>query len=319
MKKILVLHTGGTISMSEGQDGKVVPNMSNPLMAHEPEMSDVSLQTEDIFNLPSPHITLENMFLLQRRLLRAFFEEGFDGAVLTHGTDTLEETAYFLDLTLPLGAPVVITGAMRSSNEPGTDGYFNFLSAIRVASDPTSRNRGVLVTMNAEIHAARFVTKTHTTSVSTFQTPTYGPIGILTHDRIVFHQSLEEIEQIAVSSVKGRVPIIKAYSGMDGSIFDFLSPENLDGLIIEGLGAGNLPPAAFDALKKLLDAGLPVVLTSRCFNGIAEPIYAYPGGGSELYAAGIYFAKEINAQKARIKLILGLNAKLNNLREFMEK
>jgi L-asparaginase len=208
---------------------------------------------------------------------------------------------------------------MRSSNEPGTDGYFNFLSAIRVASDPTSRNRGVLVTMNAEIHAARFVTKTHTTSVATFQTPTYGPIGILTHDKIIFHQSLELTEQIAVNSVAGRVPIIKAYSGMDGQIFDLLKPEYLDGLVIEALGAGNLPPKAFKALKKFIQAGTPIVLTSRCFNGVVEPIYAYPGGGSDLYNAGIFFAKEINAQKARIKLILALNAKVANFREFIEK
>ncbi|MDR0298516.1 MAG: asparaginase [Streptococcaceae bacterium] len=319
MRKILVLHTGGTISMSQDTDGKVISNTSNPLMTNEPEMNDVTLQTEDIFNLPSPHITLKNMLQIQRRILKAFFEEGFDGAVITHGTDTLEETAYFLDLTLPHGAPVVITGAMRSSNEPGTDGYFNFISAIRVASDPASRNRGVLVAMNAEIHAARFVTKTHTTSVSTFQTPTYGPIGILTHDKIIFHQSLELAEQIAVHSVEGRIPIIKAYSGMDGQIFDLLNPQNLDGLVIEALGAGNIPPEAFKSLKKLIEAGLPIVLTSRCFNGVAEPIYAYSGGGSELYVAGIFFAKEINAQKARIKLILGINAKLSNLRDFIEK
>ncbi|GAB2027943.1 asparaginase [Lactovum odontotermitis] len=318
-KKILVLHTGGTIVMSEDKSGRVVQNSNNPLMVNEPEMSDVELTTEDIFNLPSPHITLEDMLLLKNRIQQAFSQQDFDGVVITHGTDTLEETAYFLDLTLPSGKPVAITGAMRSSNEPGTDGYFNFLSAIRTASDSSSANRGVLVVMNAEVHAARFVTKTHTTNVSTFQTPTYGPIGLVTRHRILYHQTLESLETIDCQSVAGRVPIIKAYSGMTSETFDLLDLTLLDGLVIEALGAGNLPPAAFSGLKRLLDAGIPIVLTSRCFNGLAEPIYAYPGGGVELYEAGIMFAQEINSQKARIKLIVGLNAGVKNLRSFFER
>jgi L-asparaginase len=318
MKKILVLHTGGTIAMSEDSSGKVVQNSNNPLMTNEPEMSNVELTTEDIFNLPSPHITLEHMLILKNRIQKAFLQQEFEGIVITHGTDTLEETAYFLDLTLPFSKPVVITGAMRSSNEPGTDGYFNFLSAIRTASDSNSDNRGVLVVMNAEVHAARFVTKTHTTSVSTFQTPTSGPIGIITRNRIIYHQSYSHLTALDCQKVYGRIPIIKAYSGMTGEIFDLLDPALLDGLVIEALGAGNLPPAAFDSIKRLIKANVPIVLTSRCFNGLAEPIYAYSGGGAELYDAGIMFAQEINSQKARIKLIVALNASVENLREFIE-
>ncbi|MDR2977233.1 MAG: asparaginase [Streptococcaceae bacterium] len=318
MKKILVLHTGGTIAMSEDKSGKVVQNVNNPLMTNEPEMSDVELVTEDIFNLPSPHITLEHMLILKNRIQQAFEQQDFQGIVITHGTDTLEETAYFLDLTRHFDKPVVITGAMRSSNEPGTDGYYNFLSAIRVASDANSNNRGVLVVMNAEVHAARLVTKTHTTSVSTFQTPTYGPIGIITRNQVLYHQTFDNLNTLDCQKVTGRVPIIKAYSGMTGELFDLLNPDLLDGLVIEALGAGNLPPAAFNSVKRLLKAGVPIVLTSRCFNGLAEPIYAYQGGGAELYAAGIMFAQEINSQKARIKLIVGLNAGISNLREFIE-
>lgn len=144
------------------------------------QFDEVNLVTEDIFNLPSPHVTLSDMLVLKNRIKTAFIAEDFDGVVITHGTDTLEETAFFLDTTLSRGKPIVLTGAMRSSNELGTDGIYNLLTAIRVAADSNSSDRGVLVVMNDEIHSARYVTKTHTTNVSTFQTPTHGPVGLLT-------------------------------------------------------------------------------------------------------------------------------------------
>ncbi len=146
----------------------------------------------DIFNLPSPHVTLTDMLVLKNRIKKAFISENFDGVVITHGTDTLEETAFFLDTTLSRGKPIVLTGAMRSSNELGTDGIYNLLTAIRVAADSNSSDRGVLVVMNDEIHSARYVTKTHTTNVSTFQTPTHGPVGLLTKNKIIyFHKDSE--------------------------------------------------------------------------------------------------------------------------------
>ncbi|MGF1982506.1 asparaginase [Lactococcus taiwanensis] len=321
MKKILILHTGGTISMAEDAQGHVSPNESNPMSAVNMQLDEVELVTEDIFNLPSPHITLSDMLVLKNRLKKAFLTESFDGAVITHGTDTLEETAFFLDTTLERGKPIVMTGAMRSSNELGTDGIYNFLSAIRVAADEHSHDRGVLVVMNDEIHSARYVTKTHTTNVSTFQTPTHGPLGLLTKNKIIYFHNDSENQHLDVHSVHGNVPIVKAFAGMSGQILDLLDLDKLDGIVIEALGAGNLPPIASQSLQRLLDAGVPVVLVSRCFNGIAEPVYAYQGGGSQLYDAGVMFADEVNSQKARLKLIIGLNAGLetpSQLRSFME-
>lgn len=321
MKKILILHTGGTISMAEDTQGHVSPNESNPMSAVNMQLDEVELVTEDIFNLPSPHITLSDMLVLKNRLKKAFLTESFDGAVITHGTDTLEETAFFLDTTLERGKPIVMTGAMRSSNELGTDGIYNFLSAIRVAADEHSHDRGVLVVMNDEIHSARYVTKTHTTNVSTFQTPTHGPLGLLTKNKIIYFHNDSENQHLDVHSVHGNVPIVKAFAGMSGQILDLLDLDKLDGIVIEALGAGNLPPIASQSLQRLLDAGVPVVLVSRCFNGIAEPVYAYQGGGSQLYDAGVMFADEVNSQKARLKLIIGLNAGLetpSQLRNFME-
>ena len=303
--------------MAEDEQGNVSPNAQNPLNRLNLPSDQVEIVAEDIFNLPSPHITLEHMLLLKNRIIAAC-DGDFDGVVITHGTDTLEETAFFLDSTIQRGKPIVITGAMRSSNELGTDGIYNLKTAIRVVADNDSHHRGVLVVMNDEIHSARFVTKTHTTNVSTFQTPTHGPLGLLTKNKIFYFHRDSENQHLDITSVTGNVPIIKCYAGMNGEILDLLDPNRIDGLVIEALGAGNLPPSTVAPIERLLAHHVPIVLVSRCFNGIAEPVYNYEGGGSRLHHAGVLFAPEVNSQKARIKLIIGLNAKVKNLDDFME-
>lgn len=307
MKHILVLHTGGTIAMSADAHGAVGPGASNPLLALDDQLDpEIQLTTEEAFNLPSPHMTPARMLALSKRIRRAE-ENGIDGVVVTHGTDTLEETAYFLDLTLDSTIPVAVTGAMRSSNEIGSDGRYNFLTAIRTAASDGARGKGCLVVMNDEIHTARYVTKTHTTNVATFRTPTFGPIGLVTKAGIKFFQEL--INQVAcpIDTVLPDVFLLKAYAGMDSTLFDAL-PETTNGLVIEALGAGNLPPETLPGVQRLLDRGVPVVLVSRCFNGVAEPFYDYEGGGVQLQKMGVIFCAGLNGQKARIKLIVGVSA-----------
>ncbi len=196
---------------------------------------------------------------------------------------------------------------MRSSNELGSDGLYNFESAIRVASCEEALDKGVLVVMNDEIHSARYVTKTHTTNVATFRTPTLGPIGLVTKNRILFLQELLETKRLDISAVDGTIPIVKAYAGMQGDLLEAIAHTKVDGLVIEALGAGNLPPQALAALEKLLVQKIPVVLVSRRFNGIAEPVYDYKGGGKELEKMGIIFCNSINSQKARLKLLIAVN------------
>lgn len=318
MKKILVLHTGGTISMQADNQGKVKPEQINPMTQVNHNLDNLELEVIDLFNLPSPHIKPSHMLKLYQLIKEKANE--IDGVVITHGTDTLEETAYFLDTMLLPKIPIVITGAMRSSNELGSDGIYNYLSALRVASHDKARDKGVLVVMNDEIHAAKYVTKTHTTNVSTFQTPTHGPLGIIMKQDLLFFQTAEPRVRFDLEKIEGTVPIIKAYAGMGEGIIDLLTPDKIDGLVIEALGAGNLPPDTRPALSKLIEAGIPIVLVSRCFNGIAEPVYAYRGGGADLVDSGIMFIKELNAQKARLKLLIALNTGLTgqNLKDYIE-
>ncbi len=309
MKKILVLHTGGTISMQADQNGAVESSPINPMTQFTSPLENIEVVSVDFLNLPSPHIQIDHMMMIYKKIREE--ASHFDGFVITHGTDTLEETAYFLDTMSIPPMPIVMTGAMRSSNELGSDGIYNYRTALRVAADEKSADKGVLVVMNDEIHAAKYVTKTHTTNVSTFQTPTHGPLGLVTKREILFFKAADKRVRFDLQAINGVVPIIKSYADMDTILLDALVEAPISGLVIEALGAGNLPPASISAIKKLINKQLPIVLVSRCFNGIAEPVYAYDGGGIQLEELGVLFVKELNSQKARIKLLIAVNAGLN--------
>ncbi len=317
-KKILVLHTGGTISMQADATGAVVTSQDNPMNHVSNPLEGIEVHTLDFFNLPSPHIKPKHMLALYHKIKEE--ADNYDGVVITHGTDTLEETAYFLDTMKIPPIPIVLTGAMRSSNELGSDGVYNYLSALRVASDDKAADKGVLVVMNDEIHAAKYVTKTHTTNVSTFQTPTHGPLGLIMKQEILYFKTAEPRVRFDLEHIQGLVPIISAYAGMTDELIDMLDLEQLDGLVIQAFGAGNVPKETAQKLENLLQKGIPVALVSRCFNGIAEPVYAYQGGGVQLQRAGVFFVKELNAQKARLKLLIALNARLKGqaLKDYME-
>ncbi|SGT34712.1 L-asparaginase [Staphylococcus aureus] len=311
MKHLLVIHTGGTISMSQDQSNKVVTNDINPISLHQDVINQYA-QIDELnpFNVPSPHMTIQHVKQLKDIILEAVTNKYYDGFVITHGTDTLEETAFLLDLILGIEQPVVITGAMRSSNEIGSDGLYNYISAIRVASDEKARHKGVMVVFNDEIHTARNVTKTHTSNTNTFQSPNHGPLGVLTKDRVQFHHMPYRQQALENVNEKLNVPLVKAYMGMPGDIFSFYSREGIDGMVIEALGQGNIPPSALEGIQQLVPLNIPIVLVSRSFNGIVSPTYAYDGGGYQLAQQGFIFSNGLNGPKARLKLLVALS---NNL------
>ncbi|HCW7718343.1 TPA: asparaginase [Staphylococcus aureus] len=311
MKHLLVIHTGGTISMSQDQSNKVVTNDINPISMHQ-DLINQYAQIDELnpFNVPSPHMTIQHVKQLKDIILEAVTNKYYDGFVITHGTDTLEETAFLLDLILGIEQPVVITGAMRSSNEIGSDGLYNYISAIRVASDEKARHKGVMVVFNDEIHTARNVTKTHTSNTNTFQSPNHGPLGVLTKDRVQFHHMPYRQQALENVNDKLNVPLVKAYMGMPGDIFSFYSREGIDGMVIEALGQGNIPPSALEGIQQLVSLNIPIVLVSRSFNGIVSPTYAYDGGGYQLAQQGFIFSNGLNGPKARLKLLVALS---NNL------
>lgn len=307
-KNILLVHTGGTISMElDTKTGGVMLSAANPLALEIDNIQQFANITEvEAFNLPSPHITPERMLELEELISSLMKNNSYDGIVITHGTDTLEETAYFLELSTNFNIPIVLTGAMRSSNEIGSDGVYNLMSAVRVAAADDANSKGVLVVLNDEIHTATNVTKTHSSSVSTFQSPQYGPIGIVTKSAIHFHHAPLSRTYLPVESINKKVAMFKIYAGMESDLLVSISTLGYNGVVLEGLGQGNVPPDLVVGIRSLLSEGLPVILVSRCFNGIAQDIYAYDGGGKMLKDMGVRFEHGLSGQKARLKLLLEL-------------
>jgi len=325
LKKIAVFHTGGTISMKKNHDGGLDIKKGGSALGSVAavveaftEANQVELIQEQIFELSSPQIAEEHMFKLRQGIIKKLNEvvekkDSIDGVVVTHGTDTLEETAYFLDITIPNSIPIVLTGAMCSLNEIGSDALKNYQCAIKVAMSDEAKGIGTMVVMNEEIHAARSVTKTHTTNLAAFQSPDNGRLGSLTADgNVIFNRRTLSAPYYDINGISKKVMLVKAFAGIDSLIFDALEAlENkqgkfpIDGLVIEALGAGNLPAGVVASLQRLEERGIPIVLASRCLCGMAQPVYAYSGGGKSLKNSevkSVIFSNGLNGQKARLKL-----------------
>lgn len=292
--------------MAQNHSGHVLPNEINPLDASLPKATDIAdITTRHFSNLPSPHITPEIMLRLAHFIDEELQDGGYDGVVITHGTDTLEETAYFLQLTIGAPIPIVLTGAMRSSNEVGSDGEFNLITALRVAVSAAAQDKGVLVVFNGEIHSAFNVTKTHTSSVDTFKSVHFGNLGMVTKDHVyLFNTPLLKPTHM-VTQLSKRVAVLKVYAGMDPDLLLAISELGYDGLVLEVLGQGNVPPSLVDAIQTLTEQ-MPIVIVSRCFNGIVQDVYGYTGGGQQLKELGVIFSNGLNSQKARLKLMIEL-------------
>ncbi|WP_240377083.1 asparaginase [Bacillus piscicola] len=322
MKKIIVIHTGGTIAMKEDKrTGTVSQHTDSPLHEWNGHLPEAEIKVNHFANVPSPHMTPARMFELYTHLTTMIKTENADGVVITHGTDTLEETAYILDLLHTQKTPVILTGAMHSSNEELADGPHNYHSALRTALSDHASGMGVLVVMNEEIHAARHVVKTDAANIAAFKSPAFGPVGSITRQEVMFHCRLPERAHVTVSSLTKKVPLVKTYAGMEASMFSSLIAQSIDGVVIEAMGIGNVPPAIVPALDSLLENGIPVVLTSRCISGYVQPVYDYEGGGRKLQEAGVIFAKGLSGPKARLHLLAALEAFTSTaeLRQFFEE
>lgn len=321
--KVVMIFTGGTIAM------KVDPNLdaaipgvsSNEIMNMVKDVERFTdIETIDFGNLPSPHMTPSIMLDLSKVVKENIDREEVAGIVITHGTDTLEETAYFLDLMVNSEKPIIVVGSMRNNSELGYDGAANISAAIYTAVSPEAKNRGVLVVMNNEIHDARDVTKTNTSSVDTFKSLEYGPLGIVNNNRVIFHRNSIERQFLDTNVIEKKVGLIKAASGMESDIIDFYIDSGYKGLVIEALGCGNLPPAMISGVKRAISENIPLILVSRCPMGPVTATYGYEGGGSHLMDLGVIFGGIQSGQKARIKLsiALGITQDVEEIRKIFE-
>jgi L-asparaginase len=303
MKRLAIIQTGGTIASRTSSDGDLVPsNAVAELLEALPALRQFNLSLHQPFNLPSPHITPNHM--LELRDLCAALMPNVDGIVITHGTDTLEETAFFLHLTLETHIPVVLTGSMRHAEEPSWDGPGNVLAAAYTALEP--RSSGVLVVFGGDIFDARTVTKSDTTRLEAFAGYP-GPIGRIDflsgQPKIAYFASPEARAVYTIESISSRVEVLYAYTGWRGEgLLEALS--RADGVVIAALGTGNLPP---DVVGLVATAKKPIVIATRTHTGAILPVYGYVGGGKQLRELGAIPASFLNAHKARILLLVLLS------------
>jgi len=322
LKKVVIITTGGTIAMIKSSSGKSYPSeKGNFFITQIPGLESIAnVELLEFSNVPSPYMTPKDMWELSKLVKNISKNKDVDGIVITHGTDTLEETAYFLDLTVNTEKPIVLTASMRNINELGTDGPRNVLSSVRVAISEKAKSMGVMVCLNDEIHSAREVTKTYTSNVATFESPGYGPLGIVDEDVVVFfRKSLTRIV-LNVERIEEKIALVKTFTGDDGSFLRLVPDLGYKGVILEGFGRGNVPPPVADAVEEVVKKGIVVVITSRCFKGRVLDVYAYKGGGADLVKRGAILGQEVSSQKARIKLavVLGKTNDLEEIRKYFE-
>lgn len=324
MKKVAVVFNGGTISMKvDPRIQAAVPSLSGEeIMAMVTGIEKYAkIEAHNFSNAPSPHVTPVDMINLSRYTKKLLSRDDIVGVIVTHGTDSLEETAYLLDLTIKSEKPIVVTGAMRSSSELGYDGPANLSAAICTAISDEACGKGVLICMNGELNSASEVTKTNSMSLSAFQSPSFGPVGIVDNNQVIFYRESLSRQYIDTENIETKVQLIKCVSGMDSKLLDFCINEGDKGIVIEGMGRGNVPPAMVDGITKAIEKGIAIVLVSRCYEGRVLDTYGYRGGGKQLRNLGVIFGDNLPGQKARIKLMLALGKRsnLNEVKEIFEK
>ena len=300
--------TGGTIaSKIDPVKHAPVPAISGEdLLATVPDVSKYArVEVNNLSNIPSDYMDPPRWIALTRAVQAALDRPEVAGVIVSHGTDTLEETAWWLDLTVDSPKPVVLIGAQRNASEPDFDGPRNLLNAVRIAVDPASTGKGAMLAMNNQINAARDVTKTHTSSVETFKSGDYGFLGEVDFDRVVFARAPLRRQHVPIKTdTMPTVEIVPMYGGADGTLVQAAVEHGAKGLVIQGLGWGNVNIPMFTAIKEAIAKGIPVVITSRVPNGRVLPNYGFEGGGKTLVDAGAVMGDDLPPQKARILLML---------------
>jgi L-asparaginase len=323
MPLIRLVTTGGTIaSRYDAAKASTIASVSGDDLRrtlHDP-LEGIALEVDEFCNLGSSAMDLALAFGLARRIAGHVADPACDGVVVTHGTDTMEESAWLADLLVEGDKPVVFTGAQRSADAPDTDGPRNLGDAIRLAASPQARGLGVMICFEQEFHAARDVTKTHTLRTDTFHSYAHGKLGEIDGSRVSVQRRPVLRKTYAPDRIENDVELIRLVMGAGDRALRFAVAGGARAVVLEGFGLGNATPAVARAVADLEASGLPVIVTSRCPRGPVKPVYGN-GGGADLERAGAIFAGDLAGPKARILacVLLGLGMDREGMRrEFTE-
>lgn len=307
--RIVLLFTGGTISMRhDAAAGGAIPALSGgEILAATRGIADVAnVDVEEWGSFPGPHMTVERMWALRNRIAEHVARPEVTGVVATHGTDSLEESAYLIARSVASEKPIVLTGAMRAASDLGWDGPANLLDSVRVAASAEARGYGVMVVMNGRVFAGLDVTKAHTHLLDAFESPGLGPVGVLDDGDVIFRRALAAPPPIlAPHALATPVDIVYAWAGADSRLLD-ASRATARGVVVAAMGRGNVPPEMVPGVERWLEEGKPVLIVSRAQRGRVGTTYGYPGGGRRLHELGAVLAGGRRPQQARIDLMLAL-------------
>ncbi len=306
---VAIVGTGGTIaSIYDPKIGGHIPAVSaEQLVSAVPELHDVAeIRTIEHTIMSSASIDSPTVFALRDTLRKVLAHNDVAGAVVSHGTATLEETAYLMDLTLGAHKPVVVMGSTRNFDEKDSDAPRNLLYAAKVAVDPASAGRGVLVSMGGEIHAAREAVKAHTRNVNAFASRDGGILGMVTKDAVTYFNRPERRLHLEVDHVKTNVQFLVMTQGANDHLPRACLHHRVDGIVVAGVGGGHVNVPWFDALCDALQAGIPVVMSTRAVAGPTHLSKAYPGSLPSLVKRGAIAAGYMSGIKARILLMVAL-------------
>jgi L-asparaginase len=314
-RRVVIFFTGGTITMRpQARARGVVPSDEFERLFAElrPHVKGVDFEPVLWSNFPSPHMTPGHMFRLAADIDRALADPAAAGAVVIHGTDVLVESAFMADLVLRTKKPVVFTGSMRYYREAGFDGIRNLLNAVRACLLPLPPQTGAVLLMTDRIYAAAEVIKVNSLNIDAFAAPESGPVAYVAGEEVRLARAPARRTgaagrpRVPARRIEANVALLACFTGMDGALVEHLLRSGTAGLVIEGFGAGNVPPGLVPALEAAVAAGVPVVLTTRCVEGGVWPMYAYAGGGADLAAKGVILGGRLSGPKARILLMAAL-------------
>lgn len=309
-KKVVVVATGGTIAMKYDKEKHgLVPACSGKDLADAvPGLGDIApLEFVQFSNIASPGMTPQNMWDLHCKIEELLARDDVAGVVVTHGTDTLEETSFFLDITAKSQKPVVCTAAMRGASDISPDGPYNIYCSVKTAASPQAVGMGVMVCLDEILQVPGEVMKTHSANPATFQSPWWGPIGYVDIDHIVWRRMVLGVKRFHPQALTARVDLIKCMTGSTRDYVDFAVNQGVKGIVIEGFGRGNVPPAMVPGIADAIKKGIAVILTTRTPGGRVLDVYGYPGSVTDTRSVGIAAAGEISAAKARLKLMVVLS------------
>ncbi|MGE4263873.1 MAG: asparaginase [Desulfovibrio sp.] len=309
LPNVAIVTTGGTIAEKSGpKGGGAVPAVAGAeLVRSVPGLAELAnVGVLEFSNMDSSQMSPEVWARLARVVAGLLERRDVAGVVVTHGTDTMAEAAFFLDLVHDSPKAVVFTGAMNDASSPFPDGPGNLLDAVTLAGSDLARGWGVSVLLNHYVNAARDVRKTHTTNVQTFQSGEKGYLGYVFQGQVRRFHDRAARTPLPLPRHLPKVAYLAAYAGDDGSLVRQAVAGGAQGLVVAGLGAGNVNAATFAAIREALDKGVVVVIAPAVPQGAVAPLYGGPGGGRTLADHGCILAGDLDGHKARILLQLGL-------------